>query len=240
MTIQPSQLLAVPCSTCEPSRRTSDGDYDADDDDLKDIAAKQHSINHIKDNDDTANHPQCTRAGQRWQSHFFSNHTSRRHPASGGLGRRRTQAGNEHVAGDAYRCRRPGRRRLGGVTCRGPRWQTLAGNRPCVRCVRCNRSKSASPSIGVLLLRDIRTVFLDLQVSSIVSASLVTNLKEIEESPWAAISKGEPLKANGLSWRLKKDGIAPKTIRGADVQGLRPRPVRGRLEPLPGASGSGY
>ena len=58
MTIQPSQLLAVPCSTCEPSRRTSDGDMThADDDDLKDIAAKQHSINHIKDNDDTSKPP---------------------------------------------------------------------------------------------------------------------------------------------------------------------------------------
>jgi Protein of unknown function (DUF3631) len=77
-------------------------------------------------------------------------------------------------------------------------------------------SKGAGPSLGVRLLRDIRDVFNKLDICNCVSDLLITELKGIEESPWATISKGEPLNANGLSRRLGKYGIGPKSIREGD------------------------
>ena len=77
-------------------------------------------------------------------------------------------------------------------------------------------SKSASPTLGVLLLKDLRDVFNELGISNCVTAQLLTNLKEIEESPWAVISKGEPINSAGLSRRLSKYGIGPKPIREGD------------------------
>lgn len=78
--------------------------------------------------------------------------------------------------------------------------------------------KSSRASIGVMLLRDVRTVFDRLSVRNLVTDQLITNLKEIEESPWAVIRKGEPLDARGLAQRLGKYGIAPKALRdGEDV-----------------------
>jgi hypothetical protein len=74
-------------------------------------------------------------------------------------------------------------------------------------------SKAATPSIGVQLLTDIRSVFRWCGATQIVSASLITNLKEIEDSPWQSVRKGEPINANYIAYRLKKYGIAPKTIR---------------------------
>jgi len=74
-------------------------------------------------------------------------------------------------------------------------------------------SMAATPTLGVLLLRDIRTVFDTLGAVALVTDALLTNLKGIEEGPWAVIRKGEPLDARGLSQRLKKYGIAPKPVR---------------------------
>jgi hypothetical protein len=77
-------------------------------------------------------------------------------------------------------------------------------------------SRGGGPSLGVMLLRDIRDVFNKLKICNCVSDLLITELKGIEESPWATISKGEPLNANGLSRRLGKYGIGPKPIREGD------------------------
>lgn len=77
-------------------------------------------------------------------------------------------------------------------------------------------AKGARPSVGVLLLRDIRTVFDQLGSVRLVTDQLLTNLREIEESPWAVIRKGEPLDARGLAQRLSKYGIAPKSQRVGD------------------------
>ena len=74
-------------------------------------------------------------------------------------------------------------------------------------------SRSAVPSLGVLLLRDIRDVFNKLEICNCVTDRLITELKGIEESPWAVIRKGEPLNASGLARRLSKYGIGPKAIR---------------------------
>ena len=77
-------------------------------------------------------------------------------------------------------------------------------------------SMAATPSLGVMLLRDIRAVFVQLEIRNCVTDTLLTNLKGIEDSPWAVIRKGEPLDPRGLSLRLRKYGIQPKSIRDGD------------------------
>ena len=119
----------------------------------------------------------------------------------------------------------------------GGHWQTTARVAAVTVVI---EAKSATPSIGVLLLRDLRTVFNQLEIRNSVTDQLITNLKGIEDSPWAVIRKGEPLDARGLAHRLRKYGIEPKPIRDADrvFKGYT-RPVRGRVEPLPGTPRTG-
>lgn len=74
-------------------------------------------------------------------------------------------------------------------------------------------SMGATPTLGVLLLKDIRTVFDALDARNCVTDALLTNLKGIEESPWGVIRKGEPLDARALGQRLRKYDIQPKSIR---------------------------
>jgi hypothetical protein len=83
-----------------------------------------------------------------------------------------------------------------------------------------NASKGTTPSLGVLLLRDLRTVFMfqSLHRDKLPTADIVGALIEMDESPWAVIRKGKPIDARGLSQRLRKYGIGPETQRdGADV-----------------------
>ncbi len=77
-------------------------------------------------------------------------------------------------------------------------------------------SKAGTPSIGVLLLNDIKIVFEKRQVDRISTETVLTDLRGIEESPWAVIRRGEPLNARGLAQRLGKYGIAPNFQRIGD------------------------
>jgi hypothetical protein len=77
-------------------------------------------------------------------------------------------------------------------------------------------SKESTPSLGVRLLADLRTVFRDQDVMS--TSAILKALCALEEAPWGEIAKGEPLNARGLSARLKPYGVAPKTVRiGAET-----------------------
>jgi hypothetical protein len=84
-------------------------------------------------------------------------------------------------------------------------------------------------SIGVLLLRDMKALFDKLPDTEtetlfhkpdkghLMSACVTKDLKEIEESPWATISRdGGPITARGLARRLGKYGIHSTDIRGSD------------------------
>lgn len=71
-------------------------------------------------------------------------------------------------------------------------------------------TKAASPSLGVLLLKDIQTVFADHPYLS--TDSLLEGLHKIEDSPWGDL-KGKPLDARGLAQRLRKYGVKSKNIR---------------------------
>lgn len=71
-------------------------------------------------------------------------------------------------------------------------------------------SKAAPPTIGVRLLADLRTVFGD--EPSLFTDIIINRLVEMVESPWGDL-RGKPLDARGLSQRLSKYGVKPKTVR---------------------------
>ena len=82
-------------------------------------------------------------------------------------------------------------------------------------------AESEDSSLGVNLLRDIRSIFgirSGKDSDKIYSAELANTLCGIEGSPWAEWDKGRGLTANTLAKRLKPFHISPLTIRtGAET-----------------------
>jgi hypothetical protein len=79
-------------------------------------------------------------------------------------------------------------------------------------------SRERTPSVGVLLLRDIKTVF-GQDEEQLSTLRLLAGLNSLEESPWSTIRRGEPLDGRSLSQRLNKYGISSKMHAGE--RGLR-------------------
>jgi hypothetical protein len=76
-------------------------------------------------------------------------------------------------------------------------------------------SKAGTPSLGVLLLKDIRTIFSKSNAVALVASELVSNLKGIEESPWDSIKRdGKGIDPRELAKRLKPYGISSIDARG--------------------------
>jgi hypothetical protein len=75
-------------------------------------------------------------------------------------------------------------------------------------------SKESTPSLGIRLLADLRTVFRDRD--TMTTDAVLMALHELPEAPWAEIVAGKPLNARGLSKRLSGYGIKPRTIRIGD------------------------
>lgn len=73
-------------------------------------------------------------------------------------------------------------------------------------------SKAATPSLGVRLLADLRTVFGDRRAMSTVE--ILGALCRLVESPWADL-RGRPLDDRGLASYLRKYDVSPKTVRAA-------------------------
>jgi len=71
-------------------------------------------------------------------------------------------------------------------------------------------AKAASPSLGILLLTDLRTVFGN--ADSLATTNILLALHDLEDSPWGDM-KGKPLDARGLSRLLRRYGISPTTHR---------------------------
>lgn len=80
-------------------------------------------------------------------------------------------------------------------------------------------SRERPPSVGVMLLHDIRTVFAETDADELTTERLLAALNSMEESPWSTIRRGEPLDSRGLSQRLGKYGIGSKLHVGG--RGLR-------------------
>jgi DNA polymerase-1 len=76
-------------------------------------------------------------------------------------------------------------------------------------------SKASSPSLGIRLLADIRTVFGDRD--RITTEDLLAALGSLDEAPWSEIARGQPLNALGLANRLKTYGVSSKTIRTGET-----------------------
>jgi hypothetical protein len=72
-----------------------------------------------------------------------------------------------------------------------------------------NEAKTRPPSLGVLLLADIHTVFDEDGRDLLPTAELLARLNDMETSPWAVIRKGNPLNAHGLARRLGRFGVGP-------------------------------
>ena len=71
-------------------------------------------------------------------------------------------------------------------------------------------AKEGTPSLGVHLLSDLRTIFRDEE--SLATVSILDRLHNLDESPWADI-RGKALDERGLARRLAPYGIKPKKIR---------------------------
>jgi hypothetical protein len=87
-------------------------------------------------------------------------------------------------------------------------------------------SMQAHPhSIGVQLLQDIKIIFEQrdvkekAQVERIFTENVLTDLKGMEEAPWATIRRGEPINARSLAQRLGKYGIEPDLQRIGEETG---------------------
>jgi len=73
-------------------------------------------------------------------------------------------------------------------------------------------SASRPPSIGVMLLQDLRTIFTEAKADKLSTEDILDALVEMDESPWGDI-RGKALDQRGLSRRLNKYGIGSKNVR---------------------------
>lgn len=96
----------------------------------------------------------------------------------------------------------------------GGRWPTLA-RQAAVAMVAA--SKQRAPSMGVLLLADIKKVFDTAgRRDKLPTEDLLHALCAFDESPWATIRRGEPIDSRNLAERLKEYGIGSKNHRDGD------------------------
>jgi hypothetical protein len=73
------------------------------------------------------------------------------------------------------------------------------------------QSKVSTPSLGIRLLADLRTVFGDRE--AMTTDAVLSGLQGMPEAPWAELVGGRPLNPRGLAKRLLGYGIAPKSLR---------------------------
>ena len=76
------------------------------------------------------------------------------------------------------------------------------------------RSVEEDSSLGVQLLRDVRSVFLERgNPTRLASAEIVAGLVEREGTPWPSVKSGDPLDAQRFAQLVKRYGIRPTTLR---------------------------
>lgn len=72
-------------------------------------------------------------------------------------------------------------------------------------------AKESTPSLGVKLLADLRTIFGD--EDSLATETILPRLHDLEDSPWGELRGGKPLDARGLARRLRPYGVSRTVIR---------------------------
>jgi hypothetical protein len=95
----------------------------------------------------------------------------------------------------------------------GGHWPTTA-RKAAVTLV--TESRKRTPSVGVLLLADIKTAFDRLDVEKAPTEDILAELGKMDEAPWSTIRRGESLDARGLANRLGKYGIGSKAQRDGE------------------------
>ena len=76
------------------------------------------------------------------------------------------------------------------------------------------RSVEEDSSLGVQLLRDVRSVFLERgNPTRLPSAEIVGALVELEGRPWPSVKSGDPLDAQRFAQLVKRYAIRPTTLR---------------------------
>jgi hypothetical protein len=73
------------------------------------------------------------------------------------------------------------------------------------------QSKESTPSLGIRLLDDLRTVFAG--QNAMTTEAILTALHALPEAPWAELVAGKPLNARGLAKRLTTYTVKSKNIR---------------------------
>ncbi len=71
-------------------------------------------------------------------------------------------------------------------------------------------SRAATPSLGIRLLSDLRTLFADRD--HLATSAILSELHAIEDAPWGDM-RGKALDSRGLAQRLKKYEVKPTTVR---------------------------
>ncbi len=74
-------------------------------------------------------------------------------------------------------------------------------------------SKESTPSLGVRLLADLRTVFGE--ADAMLTETILAALHSLDEAPWADL-RGKPLDARGLATRLRGYGVTRGSVRVGD------------------------
>jgi hypothetical protein len=73
-------------------------------------------------------------------------------------------------------------------------------------------SQGGGESLGIRLLRDIRAVFDQTGADNLATETLLQHLVELDEAPWGDM-RGKPLDARGLSRRLSRYEVRPRSVR---------------------------
>lgn len=77
-------------------------------------------------------------------------------------------------------------------------------------------SQQRKPSVGILLLSDLRKVFDAHSEEKLPTEDILTALNEMDESPWGSIRRGDPMDSRSLANRLGKYGIGSKPQRDGE------------------------
>jgi Protein of unknown function (DUF3631) len=84
-------------------------------------------------------------------------------------------------------------------------------------------ARESSPSLGILLLGDLRQVFGP--EHELPTECILERLNALPESPWGNL-KGKPLDDRGLAQRLRKYEVRPKVLTGGKRRGYRAGDLR--------------
>jgi hypothetical protein len=76
-------------------------------------------------------------------------------------------------------------------------------------------SRDAEPSLGLRLLADLRTIFSTSTLVAMPTATLLTRLVDLPESPWGDL-RGKPIADRELSKRLRQYGIKSRDVHVGD------------------------